>query len=98
MNESPIDEEDARHDVSIEASKQAGVLEPTAPGATGSRQRRGAGTIGDADVGSSVLLQAWVRRRRDHGGVIFLDLRDRSGTVQVVVRPEDAPAAAQALD
>ena len=45
-----------------------------------------------------MLLQAWVRRRRDHGGVIFLDLRDRSGMVQVVVRPEDAPAAAAALD
>ena len=48
--------------------------------------RRGAGTIGESDVGARVLLQAWVRRRRDHGGVIFLDLRDRSGTVQVVVR------------
>jgi aspartyl-tRNA synthetase len=44
-----------------------------------------------------VLLQAWIQRRRDHGGVVFLDLRDRSGLVQAVVRPEQAPAAAEAL-
>ncbi len=53
-------------------------------------KRRGAGTLTAADIGSRVLLQAWVQRRRDHGGVIFLDLRDRSGVVQVVVHPEDS--------
>ena len=60
-------------------------------------QRRGAGTIAADDVGSRVRLQAWVRRRRDHGGVLFLDLRDRSGVVQVVVHPDDHPEVAAAL-
>jgi aspartyl-tRNA synthetase len=52
-------------------------------------KRRGAGTITIEDVGSRVRLQAWVQRRRDLGGLLFLDLRDRSGIVQVVVRPEE---------
>ena len=60
-------------------------------------KRRGAGTITTGDVGSRVKLQAWVQRRRDHGGLVFLDLRDRSGVVQVVLRPEDRPEPAQAL-
>ncbi len=60
-------------------------------------KRRGAGTITAADVGSRVLLKAWVQRRRDHGAVIFLNLRDRSGVIQVVVTPEYQPEAAQAL-
>jgi aspartyl-tRNA synthetase len=57
-------------------------------------KRRGAGTIGVADVGQRVRLQAWVQRRRDHGGLLFVDLRDRSGVVQVVMRPEQHPEAA----
>src|SRR6185436_5337154 len=61
-------------------------------------ERRGAGTVTVANVGSRVLLQAWVQRRRDHGGVIFLNLRDRSGVVQVVVAPEHEAEAAQVLD
>ncbi len=60
-------------------------------------RRRGAGSITTEDVGSRVKLQAWVQRRRDHGGLVFLDLRDRSGVVQVVVSPEDQPEVAQAL-
>jgi aspartyl-tRNA synthetase len=60
-------------------------------------KRRGAGTITSEDVGSRVKLQAWVQRRRDHGGLVFLDLRDRSGVVQVVVSPEERPEVAQAL-
>jgi aspartyl-tRNA synthetase len=60
-------------------------------------KRRGAGTITTGDVGSQVRLQAWVQKRRDHGGLVFLDLRDRSGIVQVVLRPEDRPEPAQAL-
>jgi aspartyl-tRNA synthetase len=45
-----------------------------------------AGTLRAADAGSTVVLAGWVARRRDHGGVAFLDLRDASGVVQVVVR------------
>ncbi len=60
-------------------------------------KRRGAGTIGTEDVGNRVKLQAWVQRRRDHGGLVFLDLRDRSGVVQVVLHPDERPEAAQAL-
>ncbi len=47
-----------------------------------------AGTLGLDQVGSEVTLAGWVARRRDHGGVAFLDLRDASGIVQVVVRDE----------
>src|SRR3954453_16238373 len=46
-----------------------------------------------ADEGQPCLLQGWVHRRRDHGGVIFLDLRDRYGLVQVVLNPQLAPEA-----
>jgi aspartyl-tRNA synthetase len=60
-------------------------------------KRRGAGTITTGDIGGKVLLQAWVQRRRDHGGLVFFSLRDRSGVVQVVVHPEDHREAAEAL-
>ena len=61
-------------------------------------KRRGAGTLSRADIGSKVLLKAWVQRRRDHGGVLFLDLRDRSGVAQVVAKPDQSAEALAALD
>ena len=51
------------------------------------------GDLRIADADSEVTLAGWVGRRRDHGGIIFLDLRDRSGVVQVVFNPELAPDA-----
>ncbi len=47
-----------------------------------------AGSIGLAEVGTEVILMGWAHRRRDHGGVIFVDLRDREGIAQIVFNPD----------
>ncbi len=51
------------------------------------------GELRAANVDQAVNIMGWVHRRRDHGGLIFIDLRDRTGLVQVVVDPQHAPAA-----
>ncbi len=51
------------------------------------------GTLSAKDIGNDVVLAGWVFRRRDHGGLIFVDLRDVTGIMQVVFSPEIAPDA-----
>src|SRR5690625_5893423 len=52
-----------------------------------------AGTLGEANMEDTVVLKGWVDKRRDLGGLIFIDLRDKSGIVQVVFNPDYSPEA-----
>jgi aspartyl-tRNA synthetase len=56
------------------------------------------GALREGDVGRTVTLMGWVATRRDLGGVVFVDLRDREGLCQVVARPEVSKAAHAAAD
>jgi len=59
----------------------------------GLRRTTGCGNLRKADAGKKVTLMGWVQRRRDHGGLIFVDMRDRTGIVQVVFNPDAAMEA-----
>ncbi|HEY1777837.1 MAG TPA: aspartate--tRNA ligase [Solirubrobacteraceae bacterium] len=56
-------------------------------------RNRWAGELRATDAGGEVRVAGWVHRRRDHGGLIFIDLRDRTGLLQLVFHPDSAPAA-----
>ncbi|MEX2425468.1 MAG: aspartate--tRNA ligase [Thermomicrobiaceae bacterium] len=51
------------------------------------------GELNAGNIGDEITLKGWVNRRRDHGGLIFLDVRDRYGITQVVANPENSPEA-----
>ena len=58
----------------------------------------GCGELRESHAGAEVAVAGWVHRRRDHGGLVFLDLRDSTGLVQIVVNPDEAPAAFRTVE
>ena len=65
-------------------------------GMAGSMRTQGCGELSEKFIGQTVRVCGWVNSRRDHGGVVFIDLRDASGLVQVVANPEQESAFAVA--
>ncbi len=59
------------------------------------RRTHTCGDLRASDVGREATIMGWVHRRRDHGGVVFADIRDRYGLTQVVIHPADFPALAE---
>ncbi|MEI7553629.1 MAG: OB-fold nucleic acid binding domain-containing protein, partial [Verrucomicrobiota bacterium] len=54
------------------------------------------GQVNESLSGQTVTVAGWVHRRRDHGGVIFIDLRDRDGLIQIVIDPDNQAVFAEA--
>src|SRR4029450_3956807 len=88
----------------VDAPTSALLVRRVHMGAVGDTPRPGApvpagprselpGAPRQGDVGRTVVVCGWVHGRRDHGGIVFLDVRDRAGIVQVVCDPSESPAA-----
>jgi aspartyl-tRNA synthetase len=78
----------ARSDARVDARMDAHL-----DGMGALRRTHGCGAVDTSRIGEEVVVAGWVHHRRDHGGVIFVDLRDHTGVLQVVFKPDTAPEA-----